>query len=212
MEWNKWSAHELISLREKAAELMCGVPAYTATDFMRNGSTTVALLLRGEAFRAGGQHSRQSSHDFTEQIDATASIKRYVMEPARDQGWSVYVAFDVLVDRVTVPRDVVERTVCSLRPHSLAISGKYGSAPHPIPTPQLSWLLSLAHFEKLSFWSALLAIRVDLELKAPLLLPRPVASWDTAVGVVRVPFVRECARPRMLTYLHADRPLSARQC
>ncbi|KAL1507690.1 hypothetical protein AB1Y20_007303 [Prymnesium parvum] len=126
------------------------------------------LLLRGEAFRAGGHRSRAYAAG-GEQMLALAAVRRHVAAAAAAAGWRVRLALDVVAPRALVRALLDEAAALRLD------VGAWRAADAPPFGSQL------ASFAESLRWAAaaagaadaLLVCRADLLFKRPLPLPRP---------------------------------------
>ena len=126
------------------------------------------VVLRGESFRSGGQHSRYGTFDVSGQLRAFVSIRTQLVAPAKRVGWSCAVLADVAVPIAHVKtfgrlaRDVLQAATVRIS--------------NPAPTQvmavlrTLAWVLAIVH----NPWAAMIMTRADLEIKTlQLSAPRP---------------------------------------
>jgi len=149
-----------------------------------DSNSMLAVVLTGQSFRQGGQHSTGTSADVSEQEEALRSVQQHVLDPAQRQGWNLFVAIDTFADMQAMESDkavAAQRALCEFGAHDMQIS----------PTPRGAKLPGslLLTFERLAKhpWAAMLMLRIDLVLKVPLTLPSPGDQ-----GPVRVPFATSC--------------------
>ena len=143
----------------------------------RNGSGLL-IILRGEAFRIGHQHSRQTTIDNRAQWVALGSIRTKLLNPATKQGWKCATLADV-----HMPKD----RFLHFSRHAKASAGVLSVRRRPLNGTQLKsvvttiqWVLSPTQARLIRRtvgpWRAMVLIRADLELKTTLHLPSPMES------------------------------------
>jgi len=163
------------------------------------------VVLRGQAFRTGGQHSRRSAESGSTQWRALRSVPSRVLLPAARSGW----ACTVLVDVVASERHSAAlraRAVHELRAAAVRVTSQLRASQMLSIAYTLQWALShhlgeggaassssseldaqpgeqRGRTEDIRSWSCLLLLRADLEVKA-LPLPHPAALGCR----LRVPF------------------------
>ena len=152
-----------------------------AAGFSHGGCTsTLVVVVRGEAFRDGAMRTRTSTGDTAVQLAALSSLSAHALAPARRAGWTPLVVADVALPKVherrfeAVMRGSLGAVAVRMRPLEATQTGSLQST--------LAWVLR--HVVNQTDWGALLLTRADLEIKAALRLPSPADSpWR-----VRVPF------------------------
>ena len=153
-------------------------------------SMGLLLLLRGEAYRNGNQHSRMSTSSSAATTRVIHSFRSKLLDPATAQGWKCATLADIYVPEPH--RNHFRQTAQS----SL---GLVAFRSRPINSTQLKSVVSTLRWaieptqaelivQTIGDWRALLLIRVDLELKSVLELPLPV--WPGCDLIV--PFQVRC--------------------
>lgn len=129
--------------------------------------SNLLLVLRGEIFRRGDQHTRDTFGDQTEQLLALSKLKEHVVEHLQKLKWHVTVVADVVVSDSS--RAKVFTTAYR----------KYGFrhiriSNHTFPTQVQSWAASFLYAIKyMSSSFAVLIVRADMLFKVDFPLPPP---------------------------------------
>lgn len=131
-------------------------------------AAVVVVVLRGEGFRMGGQHSRDTGGCIEEQRRALKSAELHVLGPLRQKGWEPLLLVDVVFNRGPEVEQQFREMVAGigaelvrLRPQSLATQGEAVSA-------SVEWAL-----ESAPHCSAIFLARIDLLFHANVPLPAP---------------------------------------
>lgn len=147
--------------------------------FARPRGPTLLVLLRGEAYRDGqrgkSSYTSRAPHVEAAQRNALRSIIQFALEPLRTRGWSTLLLADITTSR---SRHAELASWLNSSSVSAQVSGwAHRVRAYPAGKTQLgslnqsfAWALAAAANKP---WRALLLLRVDLTLKAPLNLPSP---------------------------------------
>ena len=190
----KWCTNEVMGLEELTAQQQarCGdcecrgcymcrrmlsdsSHRHAVGAFGCSASTPLVILIRGQAFRYGLRSSRNSSDTpdiRVRQVAALSSLRKYVINPAVHNGWSVELVIDVDAPP-TASSLVKDRCTSILWPYVSAVRVK------ALLATQMQTLLANLEFALHStraspaHWRALLLVRIDLRWKREVVLPPP---------------------------------------
>lgn len=126
------------------------------------------VVLRGEAFRSGAQHSRDTTKDRSSQWRVLESLKRHVLAPAAAQGWACTLLADV-----AAPQEHAETLRRRLYKEWHALDVRVTSKPEPTQLRSMAHSIQWAVARAPPSWAAALFVRADLLVKSPLPLPSP---------------------------------------
>ena len=137
-------------------------------------SASLALLFRGDAFRAGLHFHRTgalAAANPEPQLLAMASHIQHVVRPATQLGWRLATLFDVVIpprfeakfDQASRPLNILAKRIVYVRKAPNQMTSVVNS---------LEWALPLLE-ERASSYKAMLMLRIDIEFKIDLPLPPP---------------------------------------
>lgn len=140
------------------------------------------FVLHGEAYRVGGQYSRDEMDNPSTQLDALDTVWPRVIQPAMDQGWNPLL----LVDAVVATSQPARYTdLCRVG----AVFGSMRIASdveHATQVQSLRALLDRVRERTRDVpWQAMLLLRIDMHFKRTLPLPAPRPA---PLGPLRVPW------------------------
>ena len=157
------------------------------------------IVLRGETFRAGNQHSRTVSLSREPEWRVLRSIKAHILEPAHRHFWLTSVLADVSVPKAEYGNLFRRRIQANLRAFAVRTSPLAKSQLYAVQR-SLEWALMVtAQLE----WRSLLLTRADLELKTAVRIPPPslytceiivpfetLDGWQVSDTLIYIPWCR----------------------
>lgn len=144
----------------------------------------LAVLLHGGSFRIGGQHSLTATSATEEQKRALSSVRTHVLTPASYRGWHIEMYIDTMVNmngtdlNTTILREVLCSVAIKSTPVRIASELEEDTQTLSLAAETHRIVKHLARID------ALLFLRIDMEFKMDLQLPRPARN-----GPIRVPWI-----------------------
>jgi hypothetical protein len=121
---------------------------------MQSKKEKICLIIRGQMFRSGGQHSRETNDSYDEQIDVVQSFKSNIIDPL-SLHWNVIIISDIITENINAAHKILKE----LRPLKIRTNSSF-------PKSQVQgWLDSINFARKYTKSSKFFIVRADLLFK-----------------------------------------------